>query len=117
MLATACHGLFDMPDALNALLAWAGHKAGHVSDVAPGVSTILTSWPAMPSGTAHGSGQAGGILLPYFSKAIEYARAFAWPASGLLFLVSLRKKRPSCRRMPARWLLRLPGFWLTISRS
>ena len=27
ILATYCHGLFDSPDALNALLAWAGHKA------------------------------------------------------------------------------------------
>jgi len=26
LLATYCHGLFDQPDALNALLEWAGHK-------------------------------------------------------------------------------------------
>ena len=26
LMATYCHGLFDQPDALNALLEWAGHK-------------------------------------------------------------------------------------------
>ncbi|WP_319241786.1 cobyric acid synthase [uncultured Propionivibrio sp.] len=28
VLATYCHGLFDQPDALNALIAWAGHTPG-----------------------------------------------------------------------------------------
>ena len=34
VLATYCHGLFDSPDALNALIAWAGHKPAERFDPA-----------------------------------------------------------------------------------
>ena len=69
VLATYCHGLFDMPDALNALLAWAGHKAeARFDPVARREHDLDRLADAVEQ---HMDLAKLAECVPYFSKAIE----------------------------------------------
>jgi adenosylcobyric acid synthase len=52
ILATYCHGLFDSPPALAALLTWAGHRPSGNFDPACAASRTSTAWPTPSSRTS-----------------------------------------------------------------